>query len=63
MHTIDLQKIFAEQMKLKLFPLSLRDQAKIWLHSLRPNSIGRWDEMQKFPKKPFQVHQINYVGS
>ena len=30
---------------LKLFPFSLKDKAKSWLYSLRPRSIGSWEEM------------------
>ena len=32
-------------MKLKLFPFTLKDRAKIWLNSLRPRSIRNWTEM------------------
>jgi hypothetical protein len=32
--------------KLKLFPFSLKDKAKIWLQNLRSGSIRAWDEMQ-----------------
>lgn len=31
--------------KLKFFPFSLKDRAKSWLYSLRPRSIGSWNEM------------------
>jgi hypothetical protein len=30
--------------KLKLFPFSLRDRAKIWFNSLPRNSIDSWDK-------------------
>ena len=30
--------------KLKLFPFSLRDRAKIWVSSLPRNSINSWDK-------------------
>ena len=43
-----------ETIRLKLFPFSLKDKAKTWLKSLRPRSIGTWQEMQiKFLKKFF----------
>ena len=29
-------------MRLKVFPLTLKDKAKIWLNSLRPRSIRNW---------------------
>ncbi|XP_024032811.1 uncharacterized protein LOC112095322 [Morus notabilis] len=31
--------------KLNFFPFSLKDKAKSWLYSLRPKSIGTWEEM------------------
>ena len=33
-------------MRLKLFPLTLKDKAKIWLNSLRPRSIRNWSKMK-----------------
>ena len=39
---------------LRLFPFSLRDKARAWLHSLPPGSISMWDELTKaFPAKFF----------
>ena len=32
--------------KLKAFPLTLKDKAKIWLNSLRPRTIRNWAELQ-----------------
>ena len=32
-------------MRLKVFPLTLNDKAKIWLNSLRPRTIRNWTEM------------------
>ena len=47
-------------MRLKLFPLTLKDKAKIWLNSLRPRSIRNWTEMQaEFSKKFFSTHGTN----
>src|SRR3954470_8991775 len=43
----DMQKykeIDGEIVKLKLFPFSLRDEAKIWFQSLPKNSIDSWDK-------------------
>ena len=31
-------------MRLKLFPFTLKDKAKIWLNSLKPRSIRKWVE-------------------
>ena len=47
-------------MRLKLFPFTLKDKAKIWLNSLRPRSIRNWTEMQAgFLKKFFSTHRTN----
>ena len=35
-----------ELLKLKTFPLTLKDKAKIWLNSLRPRTIRNWGDMQ-----------------
>ena len=32
-------------MRLKLFPFTLKDKAKIWLNSLRPRSIRNWVDL------------------
>ena len=47
-------------MRLKLFPFTLKDKAKIWLNSLRPRSIRNWTEMQaEFLKKFFTTTRTN----
>ena len=47
-------------MRLKLFPFSLKDKAKIWLNSLRPRSIQNWTEIQtEFFNKFFPTHRRN----
>ena len=33
-------------LKLKAFPLTLKDKAKFWLNSLRPRTIRNWVELQ-----------------
>ena len=33
-------------LKLKAFPLTLKDKAKIWLNLLRPRTIRSWAELQ-----------------
>ena len=49
-----------ELLKLKAFPLTLKDKAKIWLNSLRPRTIRNWGDMQaKFLKKFFSTHKTN----
>ena len=45
-------------MRLKFFPLTLKDKAKIWLKSLRPRTIRDWGDMQaEFLKKFFSTHK------
>ena len=46
--------------KLKFFPLTLKDKAKIWLNSLRPKTIRNWGDMHaEFLKKFFSTHKTN----
>ena len=47
-------------LKLKAFPLTLKDKSKIWLNSLRPRTIRNWAELQaEFLKKFFSAHKTN----
>ena len=47
-------------MRLKIFPFTLMDKAKIWLNSLRPRTIRNYTKMQaKFLKKIFSTHKTN----
>ena len=47
-------------LKLKAFPLTLKDKAKIWLNSLRPRTIRNWAELQaEFLKKFFSAPKTN----
>ena len=47
-------------LKLKAFPLTLKDKAKIWLNSLRPRTIRNWAELEaEFLKKFFSAHKTN----
>ena len=47
-------------LRLKAFPLTLKDKAKIWLNSLRPRTIRNWVELQaEFLKKFFNAHKTN----
>ncbi|KAJ9671039.1 hypothetical protein PVL29_027160 [Vitis rotundifolia] len=51
-------------MRLKLFPFTLKDKAKIWLNSLRPRSIRTWTDLQAdFLKKFFPTHRTNGLKS
>ena len=46
--------------RLKLFPFTLKDKAKIWLNSLRLRSICTWTDLQaEFLKKFFPTHRTN----
>ena len=47
-------------LKLKAFPLTLKDKAKIWINLLRPRTIRNWAELQaEFLKKFFSAHKTN----
>ena len=49
-----------DSLKLKAFPLTLKDKAKIWLNSLRLRTIRSWAELQaEFLKKFFSAHKTN----
>ena len=44
-----------DMMRLKFFPLTLKDKAKIWVNSLRSRTIRDWGDMQaEFLKKFFK---------
>ena len=45
---------------LVLFTFSLKEKAKIWFHSLTPNSISNWEDMQSvFLNKFFPSGRTN----
>ena len=47
-------------LKMKAFPLTLKDRAKIWLNSLRPRTIRNWAKLQaEFLKKFFSTTKTN----
>ena len=49
-----------ELLKLKAFPLTLKDKSKIWINSLRPRTIKNWAALQaEFLKKFFSAHKTN----
>ena len=68
-HLRDFEEVFTtfkegmmdmDLLKLKAFPLTLKDKAKIWLNSLRPRTIRNWAELQaEFLKKFFSAHKTN----
>ena len=59
-NTFKEETVTVDLMRLKLFPFTLKDKAKIWLNSLRPRSIRNWTEMQaEFLMKFFSTHRTN----
>ena len=59
-NTFKEETVTVDLMKLKNFPFTLKDKAKIWLNSLRPRSIRKWTKMQaEFLKKFFSTHRTN----
>ena len=55
--TVRSNGVSSNTINLRLFPFSLKDKAKSWLHSLRPRTIGTWEEMEReFLKKFFPTH-------
>ena len=49
-----------DMLKLKAFPLTLKDKAKIWLNSLRSRTIRNWTEFKaEFLKKFFNTTKTN----
>ena len=54
--TFKFNNVSEDDVKLRLFPFSLRDKAKGWLHSLPAGSITTWEELaQKFLTKFFSM--------
>ena len=47
---------FIELMRLKPFPFTLKDKAKLWFNSLRPQNIRSWLELQTTFLKKFFSH-------
>ncbi|KAK9181177.1 hypothetical protein WN944_024314 [Citrus x changshan-huyou] len=51
-----------DDVKLRLFPFSLKDRAHSWLNTLPTNSITSWEQMvTKFLNKYFSVHKTNAI--
>ena len=45
--TFKINGVSTDAIRLRLFPFSLQDKAKLWLGSLAPNSITSWDTLSK----------------
>ncbi|KAG9454314.1 hypothetical protein H6P81_007218 [Aristolochia fimbriata] len=45
--TLRFKDVTNEAVWLRLFPFTLRDRAKSWYHTLPPESIRTWDELQR----------------
>ena len=59
-NTFKEETVTVDLMRLKLFPFTLKDKAKIWLNSLWPRSIQNWTKMQdEFLNKFFSTHRTN----
>ncbi|XP_043717572.1 uncharacterized protein LOC122665485 [Telopea speciosissima] len=62
--TVKIQNLSEDALKLLLFPFSLKDKAKHWLHSLDSAQVTTWVEMQQqFLKKFFPIGQTNTIRS
>ncbi|XP_024021730.1 uncharacterized protein LOC112091702 [Morus notabilis] len=52
--TFKITGVTEDALRLKLFPYSLRDRARVWLNSLPPDSVVTWDDLaEKFLMKYF----------
>jgi len=45
--TLKLNGVSIEAIRLQLFPFSLKDKVKVWLHLLPPGSITTYDELTR----------------
>jgi hypothetical protein len=60
--TIKLSWFTKDTLMMRLFPFSLKEKAKHWFHSLAPNSITSWAQLQQeFPKKYFFIGKTNDI--
>jgi len=47
---------------MRLFPFSLKERAKHWFHSLAPNSVTSWAQLQQdFLNKNFPIGKTNDI--
>jgi len=44
---LKLNEVSTDAIRLRLFPFSLKDKARAWLHSLPPDSIHTWDKLTR----------------
>lgn len=50
------------QLKMRVFPYTLKDKAKFWLNSLKPGSLRTWDEIEKkFLEKFFSSQKTDML--
>lgn len=60
--TVKFQNFSDDALRLRLFPFSLKDDAKNWLNSLEGNTITTWEQMQQeFLKKYFPIGKTNQI--
>jgi hypothetical protein len=60
--TIKLSGFTEDALRMHLFPFSLEKRAKHWFHSLVPNSITSWAQLQQeFLKKYFSIGKTNDI--
>ena len=45
--TIKLNGVSEDAIRLRLFPFLLRDKAKVWLNSHRPNTFTSWEDLSR----------------
>ncbi|XP_058208211.1 uncharacterized protein LOC131321225 [Rhododendron vialii] len=55
-------EVLLNQARLRLFPFTLKDKAKTWFHSLKPQSLNTWGEGQDvFHKKFFPASRTKLL--
>ena len=60
--TLKMHGVSSDAIRLRLFPFSLRDKARAWLHSLPPGSITTWDQLtQAFLNKYFPPSKTDHL--
>ncbi|VVA40074.1 PREDICTED: LOW QUALITY PROTEIN, partial [Prunus dulcis] len=51
-----------EQLRMRVFPYTLKDKAKYWLNSLKPGSLMTWGAIQKkFLEKYFSTQKTDML--
>jgi len=60
--TFKYENVSPDNVKLRLFPFSLKDRSRSWFNTLPANSITSWEQMvAKFLNKYFPVHKTNAI--